>query len=99
VLKPCYEHGAIHAALAAIGLPHVLLRPCLTGRDAGRLKLVRPLVAFDLETTGLDTKRDRIVEFAAVRKNHSVLQDNICQTSYSYLWLSDGSSCYHMDAL
>lgn len=34
---------------------------------AGRLKLGRPLVAFDLETTGLDTKRDRIVEFAAVR--------------------------------
>lgn len=34
---------------------------------AGRLELGRPLVAFDLETTGLDTKRDRIVEFAAVR--------------------------------
>jgi DNA polymerase III epsilon subunit-like protein len=41
---------------------------------AGRLKLARPLVAFDLETTGLDTKRDRIVEFAAVRWCHGAIQ-------------------------
>ena len=34
---------------------------------AGRLQLTRPLVAFDLETTGLSTAKDRIAEFAAVR--------------------------------
>jgi len=38
-----------------------------THSTAGRLQLTRPLVAFDLETTGLDVKKDRIVEFAAVR--------------------------------
>jgi len=32
-----------------------------------RLRLERPLTAFDLETTGTDVSRDRIVEFAAVR--------------------------------
>lgn len=31
------------------------------------LKLTRPLVVFDLEATGIDTQRDRIVELAAVR--------------------------------
>lgn len=30
-----------------------------------RLKLNRPLVVFDLETTGIDTSKDRIVEIAA----------------------------------
>jgi DNA polymerase III subunit epsilon len=32
-----------------------------------RLKLTRPLLVFDLETTGTDTQRDRIVEMAAVK--------------------------------
>lgn len=40
---------------------------------------MRPLVAFDLETTGLDTKRDRIVEFAAVRNYYSILQHDFRQ--------------------
>ncbi len=31
------------------------------------LKLTRPLVVFDLETTGLDVERDRIVEIACVK--------------------------------
>lgn len=35
--------------------------------DLGRLQLTRPLVVFDLETTGLSTKCDRIAEFGAVR--------------------------------
>jgi DNA polymerase III subunit epsilon len=34
---------------------------------AMRLRLERPLVVFDLETTGLDTATDRIVELAAVK--------------------------------
>jgi DNA polymerase III epsilon subunit-like protein len=33
---------------------------------AGRLQLKRPLVAFNVETTGLDTASDRIVQFNAV---------------------------------
>ncbi|MEO0480911.1 MAG: 3'-5' exonuclease [Planctomycetota bacterium] len=32
-----------------------------------RLQLTRPLVCLDLETTGLDTSSDRIVEFGAVK--------------------------------
>jgi len=32
-----------------------------------RLKLERPLIVFDLETTGTDPQRDRIVELAAVK--------------------------------
>jgi DNA polymerase-3 subunit epsilon len=31
------------------------------------MKLKRPIVFFDLETTGLDVEKDRIVQFAAVR--------------------------------
>ena len=31
------------------------------------LKLERPLVAFDLETTGVNVERDRIVQIALVR--------------------------------
>ncbi len=34
---------------------------------AARFELLRPLVFFDLETTGLDPAEDRIVELAAVR--------------------------------
>ena len=34
-------------------------------KPLGRLKLSRPLVFFDLETTGVDTDADKIVEFAA----------------------------------
>ena len=34
-----------------------------------RLKLDRPLVFFDLETTGTDTRSDRIVEICVVRLN------------------------------
>jgi DNA polymerase III subunit epsilon len=32
------------------------------------LSLTRPIVFFDLETTGVNTQTDRIVEFAAIRK-------------------------------
>lgn len=32
-----------------------------------RLRLVRPIVFFDLETTGVDPQRDRIVEMAAIK--------------------------------
>ncbi|HZJ72256.1 MAG TPA: 3'-5' exonuclease, partial [Planctomycetota bacterium] len=35
--------------------------------SARRLRLVRPLVVFDLETTGLDPMTDRIVELGCVK--------------------------------
>ncbi|MFM7380268.1 MAG: exonuclease domain-containing protein, partial [Bacteroidota bacterium] len=35
--------------------------------DLGRLTLSRPLLFFDLETTGLNIGQDRIVEFAGVK--------------------------------
>ena len=31
-----------------------------------RLKLTRPLICFDLETTGVNTRRDRIVEICII---------------------------------
>ena len=34
-----------------------------------KLNLKRPLVCFDLETTGLDTQKDRIIEIAVVKLN------------------------------
>ncbi|RPI01703.1 MAG: 3'-5' exonuclease [Calditrichaeota bacterium] len=40
-----------------------------------RLELKRPLVFFDLETTGLDFSRDRIVQFAFLRINPDRSQD------------------------
>ena len=35
--------------------------------NAGRLELERPLVVFDLETTGINRQKDRIVEFGAIK--------------------------------
>jgi DNA polymerase-3 subunit epsilon len=35
--------------------------------DLGRLQLHRPLIVFDLETTGLSTQHDRIVELSALK--------------------------------
>jgi oligoribonuclease (3'-5' exoribonuclease) len=32
-----------------------------------RLKLTRPLICFDLETTGVNTRHDRIVEICVVK--------------------------------
>lgn len=40
-----------------------------------KLNLQRPLVIFDLETTGLDTAQDRIVQFAFLRVNPDRSQD------------------------
>ena len=39
----------------------------LEGVDVSRLKLKRPLVIFDLETTGTDVATDRIIEIAMIR--------------------------------
>ncbi len=33
------------------------------------LKLERPLIFFDLETTGIDVEQDRIIEIAYIRIN------------------------------
>jgi len=41
----------------------------------GKLDLERPLVFFDLETTGVDTNIDRIVQFAFIRINPDRTQD------------------------
>ena len=43
------------------------------------LKLERPLVVFDLETTGLDTGNDRIVEVGLVRLNPDGSRDAVCE--------------------
>ena len=36
-------------------------------RTVKNLRLARPLIVFDLETTGVDIQRDRIVDIAAVK--------------------------------
>ena len=41
----------------------------------GAMQLERPLIVFDLETTGLDIKNDRIVQFAFLRINPDRSQD------------------------
>jgi len=44
-------------------------------RILGAMHLERPLIVFDLETTGLDIKNDRIVQFAFLRVNPDRSQD------------------------
>lgn len=51
-----------HTSSPAVGHVH-----CLHPLLAGPLKLERPLVAFDIESTGLNVSRDRILEIAAVK--------------------------------
>jgi DNA polymerase III subunit epsilon len=41
-----------------------------------RIALIRPLVFFDLETTGLDSQADRIVQFAFLRLNPDYTQES-----------------------
>lgn len=41
----------------------------------GNLQLEKPLVVFDLETTGLDIRNDRIIQFAFLRVNPDQTQD------------------------
>jgi len=45
------------------------------GAVLSELELLRPLVFFDLETTGLDIKNDRIVQFGFLRVNPDHTQD------------------------
>ncbi len=42
------------------------------------LKLEEPLVVFDIESTGLSTRRDRIIELAAVRVNPDGSEESRC---------------------
>lgn len=42
------------------------------------LELDRPLVVFDIESTGLDPRRDRIIELAAVRVNPDGTEETKC---------------------
>ncbi len=39
------------------------------------MRLERPLLFFDLETTGLDTDRDRVIEFAGIKVNPDKTQE------------------------
>lgn len=39
------------------------------------MHLERPLLFFDLETTGLDTERDRVIEFAGIKVNPDKTQE------------------------
>src|SRR3954471_24955458 len=41
------------------------------------LHLVKPLIFFDLETTGLDCQRDRIVELSAIKLNPDGSQSSL----------------------
>lgn len=48
-------------------LIHLLLHNLQLDRPPGPLKLERPLVCFDIESTGLNVSRDRVLEIAAVK--------------------------------
>jgi len=45
----------------------LVLLCCVAITPAGRLQLKRPLVTFDIESTGLNVARDRILEIAAIK--------------------------------
>jgi DNA polymerase-3 subunit epsilon len=60
-----------------------------------RLQLSRPLVFFDLETTGKDTQTARIVQYALVRILPDCTRDNICELVNPGMPIPEESSAVH----
>ena len=45
-----------------------------------KLKLKRPLITFDLETTGLNPKKDRIVEICIIKRFPDARKKDVIKT-------------------
>ena len=59
------------------------------------LKLDRPLVVFDLETTGLFPKRDRIVELGAIKVMPDGTEEERCWLLNPTVHIPDEASSVH----
>lgn len=59
------------------------------------LNLSRPLVFFDLETTGLDVTTDRIVEIGLVKLLPSGERENLCERVDPGIDIPDGAAKVH----
>ena len=52
-----------------------------------KLQLTKPLCFFDLETTGTDISKDRIVEIAILKLHPNGTQEKMEPVSYTHLTL------------
>ena len=59
------------------------------------LKLTRPLVFFDLETTGLRTEADRVVEIGLVKLHPDGRRDALCERVDPGIDIPDGATKIH----
>lgn len=60
-----------------------------------RLKLQKPLVCFDLETTGVDTQTDRIVEVGFVKLSPDGSRERLCERVDPGVDIPDGAAKVH----
>lgn len=61
----------------------------------GKLQLKRPIAFFDLETTGLDQAKDRIVEIAIIRLNVDGTKDTYSKRINPEMPIPESSSAIH----
>jgi DNA polymerase-3 subunit epsilon len=60
-----------------------------------RLKLTRPLIFFDLESTGTDPQTDRIVELAAVKLWPDGQRNEKCRRFYPTIHIPEAATAIH----
>lgn len=60
-----------------------------------KLNLIRPLVCFDLETTGVNSQTDRIVEYAFVKVYPDGSRDSLCNLINPEMPIPAGATAVH----